>query len=596
MLRSSNKVASTRGMQRACFASRTTISHGSKQLQVPSGGRLYSSTTSTAGSASRQSAFRWPVVAAITAVGVGGGLYLLQGHVFAAESQPKPKLVILGSGWGALSVVRELDTSKYDVTIVSPRNYFLFTPLLPSVTVGTLEPKAIIEPIRKYCRRSHADVDYFEAVATDVDPTNKTVSCHVSTPGLDDSARDFTLPYDKLVVAVGAINNTFGTPGVEENCLFLKEIDDAMAIRNKMLDCLELASLPTTSEEEKKRLLHFVVVGGGPTGVEAAAELRDFVQSNVHKWFPKLEPHVSITLVELMDHILSTYDAKISTYTTSHFKNTNIDIRTKSRVVAVKPGDVIIQRTDTKETQHIPYGLCIWSTGIGTSPLINKIREKLPQDIQTNRRALLTDQFLRVKGADGIYALGDCATIAQEAMLGKLNDLFKEADLNKDNHLQIEEFRSLIDKYKKTYPQIDVYGKKAEEIFQEADVDKTGALSLEQFENLVKKIDSKIKQLPATAQVASQEGQYLGKLLNRVANKSVELDTGFHYKHLGSFCFIGSEHAVAEFAEGLVLEGFGAWWLWRSVYLSKQYSLRNKLYVGVNWLKTWIFGRDITRA
>ncbi|ELR21867.1 NADH dehydrogenase, extrinsic, putative [Acanthamoeba castellanii str. Neff] len=480
MLRSSNKVASTRGMQRACFASRTTISHGSKQLQVPSGGRLYSSTTST-GSA------RWPVVAAITAVGVGGGLYLLQGHVFAAESQPKPKLVILGSGWGALSVVRELDTSKYDVTIVSPRNYFLFTPLLPSVTVGTLEPKAIIEPIRKYCRRSHADVDYFEAVATDVDPTNKTVSCHVSTPGLDDSARDFTLPYDKLVVAVGAINNTFG----------------------------------------------------GPTGVEAAAELRDFVQSNVHKWFPKLEPHVSITLVELMDHILSTYDAKISTYTTSHFKNTNIDIRTKSRVVAVKPGDVIIQRTDTKETQHIPYGLCIWSTGIGTSPLINKIREKLPQDIQTNRRALLTDQFLRVKGADGIYALGDCATIAQEAMLGKLNDLFKEADLNKDNHLQIEEFRSLID---------------------------------------------------------NQEGQYLGKLLNRVANKSVELDTGFHYKHLGSFCFIGSEHAVAEFAEGLVLEGFGAWWLWRSVYLSKQYSLRNKLYVGVNWLKTWIFGRDITRA
>jgi NADH:ubiquinone reductase (non-electrogenic) len=183
----------------------------------------------------------------------------------------------------------------------------------------------------------------------------------VSTPGLDDSQRDFTLPYDKLVIAVGAINNTFGTqgvpahdetyfsklffvvnfhagtPGVEQNCLFLKEIDDAMAIRNKMLDCLELASLPSTSEEEKKRLLHFVVVGGGPTGVEAAAELRgararalqlhliirmclwmcrvDFMQSNVHKWFPKLESYVSITLVELMDHILSTYDDKISACT-----------------------------------------------------------------------------------------------------------------------------------------------------------------------------------------------------------------------------------------------------------------------------------------
>jgi NADH:ubiquinone reductase (non-electrogenic) len=110
-------------------------------------------------------------------------------------------------------------------------------------------------------------------------------------------------------------------------------------------------------------------------------------------------------------------------------------------------------------------------------------------------------------------------------------------------------------------------------------------------------------------------------LLNKEANKTADLDSGFHYRHLGSFAYIGSEHAVAEFAgscakrrqlvracvqhadgsnvsctEGLVLEGFGAWWLWRSVYLSKQYSLRNKLYVGVNWLKTWIFGRDITRA
>jgi len=383
---------------------------------------------------------------------------------------------------------------------------------------------------------------------------------------------------------------------VVDNCLFLKEISDAMAIRNKMLDCLELASLPTTTEDEKKRLLHFVVVGGGPTGVEAAAELRDFVQSNVSKWFPKLEPYVSISLVELMDHILSTYDDKISAYTASHFKKTNIEILTNSRVVAVEPNQVLIQRTDTKEKQSIPYGLCIWSTGIGTSPLVNKIREKLPQDIQTNRRALLTDQYLRVKGAPDIYALGDCATIAQEAMITKITDLFKEADLNKDNRLQIEELRGLFDKYKKIYPQIQLYGRKVEEIFHEADTTKTGSLSMEQFEALLRKIDAKMKQLPATAQVASQEGKYLGKLLNKTAKGEVEVDAGFRYKHLGSFAYIGSENAVAEFAEGVVLEGFGAWWLWRSVYLSKQYSLRNKLYVGINWLKTWIFGRDITRA
>ncbi len=124
----------------------------------------------------------------------------------------------------------------------------------------------------------------------------------------DGLPNEFKVPYDKLVVAVGAVNNTFGklvqhieideqikpvrsciflslllllllffsqgTPGVEENCLFLKEIEDAVAIRSKVLDCLELASLPSMTEDDKKRLLHFVVVGGGPTGVEVAAEFR----------------------------------------------------------------------------------------------------------------------------------------------------------------------------------------------------------------------------------------------------------------------------------------------------------------------------------
>ncbi len=189
----------------------------------------------------------------------------------------------------------------------------------------------------------------------------------------------------------------------------------------------------------------------------------------------------------------------------------------------------------------------MWSTGIGTAPLTNKLREKLPPEEQSNRRALLTDKFLRVKGAKDVYAIGDCATVSQELMLSKLRDLFKEADENNDNKLQLNEFYKLIETNKKMYPQIELYGKKALELFEEADVDKDGVLSLEEFETLTKKIDSKLKQLPATAQVANQQGKYLGAALNDLAHgKPVE--EGFKYKHLGSFAYVGSEKAVADFA------------------------------------------------
>ena len=197
-------------------------------------------------------------------------------------NEPKKKVVILGTGWGAMSVLNHLNPGQFEITVVSPRNYFLFTPILPSVTVGTVESRSIVEPIRKLILKNHKghNVQYYEAECVDVLPDSKQVHCK-DMSGIQGLLCDFKLDYDILITAIGANNNTFNVPGVEEHCYFLKEIEDARTIRDALIDYVESASYPGQPLEEVKRLLHFVIVGGGPTGVEFASELRDFLHEDV---------------------------------------------------------------------------------------------------------------------------------------------------------------------------------------------------------------------------------------------------------------------------------------------------------------------------
>lgn len=187
----------------------------------------------------------------------------------------RKQVVVLGTGWSAMNLIMRLDVAKYDVTVISPRNFFTFTPLLPSVCAGTLSPRSCLEPVRnKLIRGGKKVMDFYEAFATEIDDDKKVIRCKAA------SGEIFEVPFDYAIVAVGAETNTFGIPGVEENAFFLKEVSNAREIHKKLLDCFERATLPATSEEEKKRLLHFVMVGGGPTGVETAAEVKMIGTSN----------------------------------------------------------------------------------------------------------------------------------------------------------------------------------------------------------------------------------------------------------------------------------------------------------------------------
>ncbi|KAL7746528.1 hypothetical protein RI367_008178 [Sorochytrium milnesiophthora] len=501
-----------------------------------------------------------------------------------------------GSGWGATSVLTRLDKDAYEVTVISPSNNFFYTPLLPASCVGTIESRSLVESIRRIGLRLNAF--YYEGEAEDVDFNQHTVR----VKGIDGNY--FDVGYDVLIVAVGSRTNTFGVKGVDEHCYFLKTVADSRKIRAKIMQNFEMAALPTTTPEQRRKLLSFVICGGGPTGVEVAAELHDFLKDDLQNYFPNIvRDDVTVSLIQSGDHILNTYDAKLSAYTENKFKRQGegINIITNARVTEVQ--DEVITYTlrhpDKSTTSvNLPYGFCLWSTGIAMQPITAKINKQI--DEQTHKRVLEVDDGLKLKGVGltaPIYAIGDCATIEN----------------NHDGLISYEEFRHMGKWMCEQYPRAAMHLKKLDKRFFKYDTDGNGALDMEEFKQLLKDVDTKLKSLPATAQVASQQGQYLGKKLNtmakqitahstgdrgNVAQQLAELDKAmnpFEYRHMGSLAYVGSAEAIADFGSGHVGDGLAAYWLWRGVYFSEQVSFRTRTLLLFDWLKRLCFGRDISR-
>ncbi|XP_014664951.1 PREDICTED: internal alternative NAD(P)H-ubiquinone oxidoreductase A1, mitochondrial-like isoform X1 [Priapulus caudatus] len=314
---------------------------------------------------------------------------------YAEATTQRPQLVILGTGWGSYSVLRHIDKSMYDVVVVSPRNHFLFTPLLASTTVGTLEFRSVIEPVRDTIFRNAHHFHLAKAVSLDM--ANKIVKCQST---LSDNAYDIS--YDKLVIGVGAVANTFNIPGVEEHAIFLKEISDARKIRNRILANFEMALEPGIRTAEQKRLLSTVIVGGGPTGVEFGAELYDFVRQDVSRLYGEQAKQVNVTLIEA-SQILSMFDARLRKYAEKKIRERDRFNLLQAVVAEVRKDGVIL-----KDGSEIPCGLVVWSTGIAQRKFTKAL--SVPKNKQEQ---ILVDNYLRLTGdsTGDVYAIGDCSDI-----------------------------------------------------------------------------------------------------------------------------------------------------------------------------------------
>ncbi|CAL5211842.1 unnamed protein product [Lathyrus oleraceus] len=527
------------------------------------------------------------------------------------DNEPrKKKVLVLGTGWAATSFLKGLDASLYDVQVVSPRNYFAFTPLLPSVTCGTVEARSIVEPVRNIIKKRKGEIKFWEAECVKIDAAGKKVFCRSNIENLVGSG-EFSLDYDFLVVSVGAQVNTFNTPGVKENCHFLKDVEDAQKIRLSVIDCLEKAVLPSLSEEEQRSNLHFVIVGGGPTGVEFAAELHDFIQEDLIKLYPTVKDKVKITLIQSGDHILNMFDERISLFAEQKFTRDGIEVQTGCRVLSVNDKEITMKVKSTGAICSMPHGLIIWSTGISTLPVIKNFMEEIGQ---TKRHVLATDEWLRVNGCEDVFAIGDCSSIKQRKVMDDILDIFKAADKNNSGTLTVEEFKEVMDDIILRYPQVEYYLQKKHildlrVLWNDAEGNERKEIDIEGFKLALSVADSQVKTLPATAQVAAQQGAYLASCFNR--NDQCEehpegprrfTESGHHrfrpfrYKHFGQFAPLGGEQAAAELPGDWVSIGHSTQWLWYSVYASKQVSWRTRYLVVSDWTRRFVFGRDSSRV
>lgn len=392
-----------------------------------------------------------------------------------------------------------------------------------------------MEPIRNFLRHKGAAVKFYEAEATKIDYEKKVIYINDDSE-IKGAVSQTEVPFDMLVVGVGAENATFGIPGVKEHGCFLKEVNDAQRIRKRIMDCCETATFKDQSPEEVKRLLHMVVVGGGPTGVEFAGELQDFFENDLKKWIPEIASNFRVTLVEALPSVLPMFSKNLIDYTEQTFKEETIEIRNKTMVKNVTEQYIEAEYTNAageKVLERIPYGLLVWATGNAVRPVVRDLMGQIPAQ-KDSRRGLAVNEYLVVKGTENVWAVGDCAVAnyAPTAQVAAQEGAFLARLFNQ--MAKTEEFE-------------------------------TELATLSEKQGTAPNKDSRDE---VFAQIKDVQ-----KRLRRVKQMGP-----FEYSHQGSLAYIGSEKAVADISwltGNLATGGQLTYFFWRSAYLSMCFSSKS---------------------
>ena len=323
------------------------------------------------------------------------------GEFPVATDGRKPRVVVLGAGFAGIAATDELarafrDGALGEVTLIDRNNYHLFTPLLYQVAAGTLQPDFLAYPVRQSFAERGVVCRTSEVKAVDLEGKQVITS---SGP----------VPYDYLIIALGATTGYFGNAEIQRYTQPLKTLRDALAIRNRVLASFEQAEL-TDDPAQRRELLNFVVVGGGATGVEMAGALRDYVYGTLARNYPRLDVtrDVKIILVEAGQEILGDLDRGLARVALDYLRHSGVEVRLGTRVVDVRPGEL---RADAGEI--IPTRNVIWATGIEAWQQVARLPAPKAQDGR-----LEVDACLGVPGYPGVYTVGDTAR-AVDAKTGR---------------------------------------------------------------------------------------------------------------------------------------------------------------------------------
>ena len=299
----------------------------------------------------------------------------------------RPTVVIVGAGFGGLRAARALRKTPVDVVLVDRHNYHLFQPLLYQVATAGLEPEQIARPVRAILRRQ-SNTEFRMTEVTGLDPSGKRI---VTTDG--------PIAYDYLILAVGGETNFFGLESVPRHGFGLKDIPEAIRIRNHVLHAFERAMLEADPERRRAELT-FVVVGGGPTGVEMAGALSELIRLVLVKDYPRLNvKDVRVLLLEATDRLLAAMPPRLREAAAETLWRKHVEVRFGATVA-----DYDGARVSLKSGEVIPASTLIWAAGVKAVSLTGRLG--LPT-AQQGRVAV--DPTLEVPGHPGIYVIGDAA-------------------------------------------------------------------------------------------------------------------------------------------------------------------------------------------
>ena len=406
------------------------------------------------------------------------------------STSKKPRVVIVGGGFGGLAAAKVLGKAPVEVILIDRTNHHVFQPLLYQIATSVLAPSQVGSPIREVLRR-HRNTTVIMGEVTGVDSAQRCVFVNDADRG------SVPVRYDYLILATGARHSYFGHNEFEKFAPGLKSVADAVGIRNKILSAFEQAE----AEEDvdlHRDLLTFVLVGAGPTGVEMAAALAIFVRTSLRSEFRRIDPtSARIVLIDAAQNVLGTFAPGLSDAAEQHLQKLGVEIHLGHAVEKIDGEGVVVAG------ERISSKTVIWTAGVTPSPAGKWLKAE-------------TDRAGRVR---------------------------VQADLRVANH-----------------PEIFVIG-------DTASLDQDG------------------KPLAGVAQVAMQQGRYVGKLIRRQLTGQVP-PKPFRYFDKGTMAVVGKGYAVLQSGK-IHLHGLFAWLAWAFIHITFLAQLSLKISVLLQW--GWLF-------
>jgi NADH dehydrogenase len=309
----------------------------------------------------------------------------------SVRTSGKPRVVVVGGGFGGLGAARALKRAAVDVVLVDRHNHHVFQPLLYQVATAGLSPSDIASPIR-HVLRAQANVQVLLANATAVDVAGKKLVLDVGE-----------LAYDALIVAAGAAHAYFGHDAWREFAPGLKTLRDALEIRRRVLLAFEKAER-TADAAQQARLLTFVIVGGGPTGVELAGTLAEIARHTLRHEYRRIAPeNARIVLVEGGPGLLPAFPPELREKAARSLARLGVEVRLGAQVTGIEQGRVHLG------ADSIAAETILWAAGVAASPLGRTLGAPLDR-----AGRVLVESDLTIPGRDDVYVVGDLAALQQD--------------------------------------------------------------------------------------------------------------------------------------------------------------------------------------